>query len=97
MNKTEQLENYLLDQIGMLNDPSIMADKEKAKELIERSKAMSELTNSFIDIQKTKLDEQKVKIEAVKVMHETSVGFRLEDEKVQKYLGFDSDGNKTNA
>ena len=97
MNKTEQLENYILDQIGMLNDMSIMSDQKKAKELIARSKAVSDLTNSYIDIQRTKLDEQKVKIEAVKVMHDTAVGFRGDDEKVQKYLGIDFSPNSVKA
>ena len=82
-----ELENALLDQIEKLNDDSIMKDAESCKTIIERSKAMSELTDSFIEIQKTKLEEKKVRIEAVRVMHNTSVGFKGEDEKVQKFLG----------
>jgi len=91
MNKAQELENYLLDQIGMLNDPSLTENHEKAKELIDRSKAMSELTNSYIEIQRTKLEEQRVKIEAVKVYHETQVGWKGDDEKVKSYLGICQD------
>jgi hypothetical protein len=85
----KELEISILDQIQKLNDDSIMADAEDAKQLIERSKAMSDLTNSYIEIQKTKLDAQRIKIETVRVIHQTSIGIKYEDEKVKKYLGIE--------
>ena len=95
MTKIEELENALLSQIGMLNDNSVMASKEEAKELIERSKAISDLSAAYIDIQKTKLETQRLKIDSIKVMHETAVGFGKEDESIKKYLGIEGIVNET--
>jgi len=89
MTKIEELENALLSQIGMLNDNSVMASKEEAKELIERSKAISDLSSAYIDVQKIKLESQRIKIESIKVMHETAVGIGKADDGVKKYLGIE--------
>lgn len=59
MTKFEELENAILGQIGMLNDNSVMASKEDAEQLIERSKAISSLADSFIGISRLKLDVVK--------------------------------------
>lgn len=52
----EELENVLLNQIEMLNDESILTDKESATIAIEKSKAISDLTGNFTELQKMKLD-----------------------------------------
>lgn len=52
----EELELVLLNQIEMLNDESILTDKESATIAIEKSKAISDLTGNFTELQKTKLD-----------------------------------------
>ena len=91
MTKTEELEERILGQIGMLNDLSTTHSKEESTELIERSKVMAELTKSYIEVQKTKIEEKKVKVEAVRVFHECSTGFKVPDERVEKYLGIASE------
>ena len=88
-NKIEELEDTLLGQIGMLNDLSVMKEKE-SRELIERSKVIGSLADSFIEIQKTKIEAQKVKIDAVKVWHDTMTGIKGADNSVQKYLGIEA-------
>lgn len=52
----EELEFVLLNQIEMLNDESILTDKESATIAIEKSKAISDLTGNFTELQKVKLD-----------------------------------------
>lgn len=52
----EELELVLLNQIEMLNDESILIDKESATIAIEKSKAISALAGNFTELQKTKLD-----------------------------------------
>lgn len=52
----DELEVVLLNQIEMLNDESILTDKESATIAIEKSKAISALAGNFTEIQKTKLD-----------------------------------------
>lgn len=52
----EELELVLLNQIEMLNDESILTDKESATIAIEKSKAISDLTGNFTELQKVKLD-----------------------------------------
>lgn len=52
----EELELVLLNQIEMLNDESILTDKESATIVIEKSKAISDLTGNFTELQKVKLD-----------------------------------------
>lgn len=52
----EELELVLLNQIEMLNDESILIDKESAEIAIEKSKAISALAGNFTELQKTKLD-----------------------------------------
>ncbi|MBR5775393.1 MAG: hypothetical protein IKY42_03915 [Bacteroidaceae bacterium] len=59
MTKFEELENAILGQIGMLNDNSVMASKEDAEQLIERSKAIASLSDSFIGVNRLKLDVVK--------------------------------------
>ena len=56
MTRFDELENVLLNQIEMLNDESILTDKESATIAIEKSKAISALAGNFIELQKTKLD-----------------------------------------
>lgn len=71
----EELENVLLNQIEMLNDESILTDKESATIAIEKSKAISDLTGNFTELQKMKLDIVKT------VMKERGV--------YDKYLGLE--------
>ena len=52
----EELELVLLNQIEMLNDESILTEKESAEIAIEKSKAISALAGNFTELQKTKLD-----------------------------------------
>lgn len=52
----DELEVVLLNQIEMLNDESILTDKESATITIEKSKAISALAGNFTELQKTKLD-----------------------------------------
>ena len=52
----EELELVLLNQIEMLDDESILIDKESATIAIEKSKAISALAGNFTELQKTKLD-----------------------------------------
>lgn len=47
MTRFDELENVLLNQIEMLNDESILTDKESATIAIEKSKAISDLTGNF--------------------------------------------------
>lgn len=54
--KTRFEELVLLNQIEMLNDESILTDKESATIAIEKSKAISDLTGNFTELQKVKLD-----------------------------------------
>lgn len=56
MTRFDELENVLLNQIEMLNDESILTDKESATIAIEKSKAISDLTGNFTELQKVKLD-----------------------------------------
>ena len=56
MTRFDELENVLLNQIEMLNDESILTDKESATIAIEKSKAISALAGNFTELQKTKLD-----------------------------------------
>ena len=56
MTRFDELENVLLNQIEMLNDESILTDKESATIAIEKSKAISNLTGNFTELQKVKLD-----------------------------------------
>ena len=56
MTRFGELENVLLNQIEMLNDESILTDKESATIAIEKSKAISALAGNFTELQKTKLD-----------------------------------------
>ena len=58
--RIKELEDVLLNQIEMLNDESILTDKETAMLQIEKSKAISDLTKNYTEIQKTKLDIVKV-------------------------------------
>lgn len=58
----EELELVLLNQIEMLNDESILTDKESATIAIEKSKAISDLTGNFTELQKVKLDIVKTAI-----------------------------------
>lgn len=58
----EELENVLLNQIELLNDESILTDKESATIAIEKSKAISDLTENFTELQKVKLDIVKTAI-----------------------------------
>lgn len=58
--RIKELEDVLLNQIEMLNDESILTDKEAAMLQIEKSKAISDLTKNYTEIQKTKLDIVKV-------------------------------------
>lgn len=52
----------MLNQIEMLNDESILTDKESATIAIEKSKAISDLTGNFTELQKVKLDIVKTAI-----------------------------------
>lgn len=70
-----ELELVLLNQIEMLNDESILTDKESATIAIEKSKAISDLTGNFTELQKVKLDIVKT------VMKEKGV--------YDKYLGLE--------
>ena len=88
-NTIEELENTILSQIEALGDNDLLSDPEDAKQLIDRSRAMAELTNSYIEIQKTRLEGQKVKVDAVRVMHAVTTGNRIEDDKVQRFLGIE--------
>lgn len=56
MTRFDELEKVLLNQIEMLNDESILTDKESATIAIEKSKAISDLTGNFTELQKVKLD-----------------------------------------
>ena len=56
MTRFDELENVLLNQIEMLNDESILTEKESATIAIEKSKAISALAGNFTELQKTKLD-----------------------------------------
>lgn len=56
MTRFDELENVLLNQIEMLNDESILTDKESSTIAIEKSKAISDLTGNFTELQKVKLD-----------------------------------------
>ena len=56
MTRFNELENVLLNQIEMLNDESILTEKESATIAIEKSKAISDLTGNFTELQKVKLD-----------------------------------------
>ena len=56
MTRFDELENVLLNQIELLNDESILTDKESATIAIEKSKAISDLTGNFTELQKVKLD-----------------------------------------
>ena len=47
MTRFDELENVLLNQIEMLNDESILTDKESAEIAIEKTKAISDLTGNF--------------------------------------------------
>ena len=64
MTRFDELENVLLNQIEMLNDESILADKESATIAIEKSKAISDLTGNFTELQKVKLDIVKTAMNA---------------------------------
>ena len=48
----DELEVVLLNQIEMLNDESILTDKESATITIEKSKAISALAGNFTELQK---------------------------------------------
>lgn len=64
MTRFDELENVLLNQIEMLNDESILTDKESASIAIEKSKAISDLTGNFTELQKVKLDIVKTAMNA---------------------------------
>ena len=56
MTRFDELENVLLNQIEMMNDESILTDKESATIAIQKTKAISDLTGNFTELQKVKLD-----------------------------------------
>ena len=91
MNTIEELEKTILDQIEKLSDDSIAPDSKDARVVIEKSRCMSELASNIIEMKKVRNDEARVKIDAVRAMHETSIGNKVSDRTVQKYLGIGED------
>lgn len=83
MTKIEELENVLLNQIEMLNDDSLLEDKDKAELAIKKSKSISELTNSFIGLRDSSIEENRLKIDMVKI------AMSAEGYAYSKYLGIE--------
>lgn len=55
----KELEEVLLNQIELLNDPPEGTDAEEMKSMIERSQSIASLTTAFVEVQRTKLDVVK--------------------------------------
>jgi hypothetical protein len=83
MTKIEELENVLLNQIEMLNDDSLLEDKDKAELAIKKSKSISDLADSFIGLRNSVLEENRVKIDMVKI------AMSAEGYAYSKYLGIE--------
>ena len=88
MTKIEELENVLLNQIELLNDDSLLENKEKAELAIKKSKSISDLTNSFIGLRNSESEEKRLKIDMVKI------AMSAEGYSFQKYLGIEEDNVK---